>query len=124
MRVFKSKEFTRFARRERIADKALCEAIARAERGLIDADLGNGLIKQRVGRPGQGRSGGFRTLIVYRASRRSVFVYGFSKSERDNIPSGELTFWRKVAAAFLAMDEATIRAATADGEITEVLCDD
>jgi len=39
-------------------DDRLCEAVERAESGLIDANLGGGLIKQRVARLGQGRSGG------------------------------------------------------------------
>lgn len=76
---------TRFARRERIRDSSLCEAIRRAERGLIDADLGGGIIKQRVARPGQGRSGGYRTVLAYRSGDRAVFLYGFAKSERENI---------------------------------------
>ena len=62
MQTFKTKWLARFARHEGITDKSLGEAIERAERGLIDADLGGGLIKQRVARPGQGRSGGYRAL--------------------------------------------------------------
>ena len=123
MRVFKTKEFARFARREKIADAVLCDAVDRAERGLIDADLGRGLIKQRLARPGQGRSGGFRTLLVYRARTRSVFVYGFPKSERDNIDPDELVFWRKVAAAYLAMNGDKLAASIASDEITEVTWD-
>ncbi len=57
MRVFKNAWFERFARKQRIPDEALLEAVARAERGQIDADLGGGVIKQRVARRGQGRSG-------------------------------------------------------------------
>ena len=81
MRVFKSNRFHRFARKEKISDAMLCEAIERAERGLIDADLGAGLIKQRVARPGAGRSGGYRTLIFFRAETRAVFAFGFAKSD-------------------------------------------
>jgi hypothetical protein len=77
MRVYKIKGFMRFQRRERIADTTLAEAILAAERGLVDADLGGGLIKQRIARPGQGKSGGFRTLIAYRRSERAVFLFGF-----------------------------------------------
>jgi hypothetical protein len=47
VRVFVTKSFRRFQRKERIADAALSEAVRRAERGLVDADLGHGLIKQR-----------------------------------------------------------------------------
>ena len=85
MRIFKTKWFVRFARRERIKDHALLDAIARAEKGLIDADLGSGLLKQRVARAGEGRSGGYRTIIAYRAGGLAVFLYGFAKNERDNI---------------------------------------
>ena len=124
MRVFKTKEFARFARREKIADAMLCEAVERAERGIIDGDLAGGLIKQRVARPDQGRSGGFRTLIVFRAKTRSVFVNGFAKSERANIGKKELEFWRTVATAFLAMNDKLIAEAIAADELTEVICDD
>src|ERR1700683_1838925 len=60
------------------------------KRGLIDADLGSGLLKQRVARAGEGRSGGYRTIIAYRAGDRAVFLYGFAKNERDNIGDDEL----------------------------------
>lgn len=60
LRILKTKWFVRFVRRERISDSSLCEAVRRAQRGLVDADLGGGVIKQRVARPGQGRSGGYR----------------------------------------------------------------
>ena len=73
MQVFKTRWLARFARHERIPDRSLLEAIARAERGLVDADLGGGLIKQRVARKGQGRSGGYRMLIAYRTKDRAVF---------------------------------------------------
>jgi len=106
LRVFKTKDFGRFARRERIDDRRLCEAMRRAERGLVDADLGGGLIKQRVARAGQGRSGGYRTLMAYRVRTRTVFLYGFAKSERDNIGPDELEYWRKIARGFLGVNDA------------------
>ena len=48
MRVFKTKPFIRFAVREDLEDDALCEAVQRADKGLIDANLGGGVIKQRL----------------------------------------------------------------------------
>ena len=104
MRVFKTKWFVRYARRERIGDQSLCGAIERAERGIVDADLGGGVIKQRVGRAGQGRSGGYRALIAYRSGDRSVFLYGFAKNERDNIKDDELATLREIAAGWLGAD--------------------
>jgi len=64
LRIFRTKGFGRFQRKDDIDDAALREAIARAERGLIDANLGHGLIKQRVARRGEGKRGGFRTIIA------------------------------------------------------------
>ena len=90
MRIFKTKPFMRFARRERLADAVLVEALERAEKGLLAADLGGGLFKQRVARAGQGRSGGYRTLIAIRWGTRAVFLLGFAKSDRENITADEL----------------------------------
>lgn len=104
MRIFKTKWFVRFARRERIKDHALLDAVARAEEGLIDADLGSGLLKQRVARAGEGRSGGYRTIIAYRAGDRAVFLYGFAKNERDNIGDDELATIKELAAGWLRAD--------------------
>ena len=101
----------------------LCDAVLRAERGLIDADLGGEVIKQRVGRKGQGRSGGYRMLIAFRSTRRSVFVYGFAKNERDNIDSDELQTLRDLAAEWLSMNDRQIDAAIKGGQIEEVAYD-
>jgi hypothetical protein len=90
VRIFKTKWFARYARRERIGDESLHEAIERAERGLVDAELGGNVIKQRVARRGQGRSGGYRMLIAYRRGDRAMFLYSFAKSERENIDRDEL----------------------------------
>ena len=124
MRVFKIKGFARFQRRERIADKALVEAIQAAERGLVDADLGGGLIKQRIARPGQGKSGGFRTLTAYRRSERAVFLFGFAKNERDNIDDDELETLRERGQVFLALSTGQLARLLAEGDLTEVEYDE
>jgi hypothetical protein len=120
VRTFKTRWLARFARREGIADKSLREAIERAERGLIDADLGGGLIKQRVARQGQGKSGGYRTIIAYRAKERAVFLFGFAKNERENISTYELRFLRKLAENWLAADAARIQEEIEVGNIQEI----
>ena len=118
--VFKTKWLARFARRERITDGSLREAIDRAERGIVDADLGGGLIKQRVAREGRGRSGGYRMLIAWRQQGRAVFLYGFAKSEQDNISFDELASLREIAAAWLGADTDRITAAIEANELQEV----
>lgn len=120
LRVFKTKEFERYARREGVSDRQLNDAVRRAMRGLVDADLGGGLIKQRVARPGQGRSGGYRILMAFHARRRTVFVYGFAKNERDNIRPDELNFWREVASSFLSLDDNQLKTMLDAGDIKEV----
>ncbi len=97
MRIFKNAWFERFARRQKIQDATLREAVHRAERGLVDPDLNGGVIKQRVARPGQGRSGGYRTLILYRQAHRAFFVYGFAKSQQANISGEEAAAFKKAA---------------------------
>ena len=105
MRTFKTKAFTRFAEKAGISDAALCRSVQEAERGLVAAELGGGVIKQRIARPGQGKSGGFRTLILFKAGTRAVFVHGFAKNARDNIEKDELAALKKLAAELLAYDD-------------------
>jgi hypothetical protein len=124
VRIFKAKTFARFARRERIADVSLSEAIAQAERGLVDADLGGGLIKLRLARPGPGKRGGYRMLIAFRSKLRAVFLFGFAKNELDNIDDDQLSTLRETAALWLAANAQKIEQAIKDGLLIEVRDDD
>jgi hypothetical protein len=124
LRLFKTKSFARFARRERISDASLRDAVRRAERGLVDADLAGGVLKQRVARPGEGRSGGYRVLIAHRAKTRSVFLFGFAKSERENIDDDELATLRDIAKGWLEANAGALARAVADGLIQEMEYDE
>ena len=124
MRVLRTKAFSRFARKAALDDAALCKAVADAERGLIEADLGEGVMKQRIARPGRGKSSGFRTVILYRRSVRAFFVYGFAKSDRANITQDELAALRELASEMLAYDDAEITKAIESGPLIEVTCDE
>jgi hypothetical protein len=120
VRLFKTKWFARAARKDRISDASLRDAIERAQRGSIDADLGGHLIKQRVAREGQGKSGGFRVIVAFDAKTRAVFLLGFAKNERDNITSKELESLKEIAATWVSADEATINRAIKQGVLEEV----
>lgn len=124
MRVYKNRWFVKFARREGIAGARLLEAIERADAGLIDADLGGGLIKQRVAREGQGRSGGYRTIIVFRSEDRAVFLFGFAKSDRANLNADELAAYRRAAKIVLGLTLAELDIEVDAGRLTEVRDDD
>jgi hypothetical protein len=121
MRLFKTKLFARFASDNDIADDELYDAIFRAEKGLIDADLGGGVIKQRLAREGQGRSGGFRTIVLFRRADKAFFVYGFAKNDRSNIKRDELKAFRKLADTLLSLDDAALAAAMKNGTLTEIM---
>jgi hypothetical protein len=118
--VFKIKNFARFQRQERLSDEALTDAIRRAEAGLIDADLGGGLLKQRVARRGQGKSGGYRTILAYRQGDRAVFLLGFAKNMLENIAGDDLSDWRSVGRMWLRLDEAELHEAETAGKLIEV----
>ena len=120
MPIYKLKSFARFARAEDIDDGSLAEAVERAARGLIDADLGGGLIKQRVARQGRGRSGGYRVMVAYRAKGRAVFLFGFAKNERENIGPDELVFLRELAGNWLDAGTAKIQEETEAGNLQEI----
>ena len=124
MRIFKNKAFSRFARKSGIDDSSLCKAIRDAERGLLDADLGGGVIKQRVARSGGGKSGGFRTLILFRMGMLAFFVHGFAKNEQDNIDDDDLVALRKLATTMLAYNDAALGSALENKTLIEVICDE
>ena len=123
MRIFAVKTFERFRRKERIGSEVLIEAIDRASRRSIDADLGGGLIKQRVARQGEGKRGGFRTIVAHKAGKRAIFLCGFAKNAKDNIGPDELADWRLVGADLLKASDEAIKAAVAAKEMTELYYD-
>ena len=124
MNVFKTRWFVRFARQHGIEDAVLCAAIADAETGLIDADLGGGVIKQRIARPNEGKSGGFRSIVLFRLGDKAFFIYGFPKSARGNIRKDELTGFKGLADVMLRYDKAALAKALKSGALVEVKCNE
>lgn len=120
MRIFKSGWFQRFARKEGIADGVLREAVARAEKGQIDAELGGEVIKLRIARPGQGSSKGYRTIVLFRRATRAFFVYGFAKSHRANINSEEKEQFKEFARHVLGMTDKQLGDLLKRGDFVEV----
>ncbi len=124
MKIYKSKWFVRFARKERIPDAKLCEAVQNAEKGVIDADYGDGLIKQRIARPGEGKSGGYRSIILFKKGERSFFVYGFAKSDRDNIDESDERDFKDLAKVLLDTSDEQLADLIEAGKYQEVQCDE
>jgi hypothetical protein len=123
MRIFKNAWFGRFARKEKISPDVLLEAVDRAEKGLVDADLGGGVIKQRIARPGEGKSKGYRSIVLYRRGDKSFFVYGFPKSDLGNIRDDEAEQFKRAAKLVLALSDEQIRLLIENGQFEEVMKD-
>jgi hypothetical protein len=102
-RVFKTRYFTRWMRKTALTDPVLCEAIYEMIAGLIDADLGGGVLKKRVALPGGGKSAGTRTLVATNKDDRWFFVFGFEKNVRANVTAKELEALQTLAADLLKL---------------------
>lgn len=120
MSVYVTKEFARFARRAGLADAKLLQAAQDVAAGRYDADLGGGVFKQRAAREGGGKSGGFRTIILFRVGGHSFFAHGFAKSDKANVSAKELKALKRLADVLLGFSEEQLKAAQAVGELTEV----
>ena len=121
MKVFQNAWFGRFARKEKISADALWDAVERAENGQVDADLGGGVIKQRIARPGESKSKGYRSIVLFRKGESSFFVYGFSKSELGNIRNDEEAQFKKMAKHVLSLTDAQLSELVANGQFEEVV---
>ena len=124
MKLHKTPQFNRWARKNDLEDNDLCNAAREMAKGLYEADLGGGLFKKRIARSGQGKSSGFRTMIASNRKDRWVFLYGFAKNERSNISSKEQEALRKVAGDLLTATLKTIKTMTLNNKLMEVDCDE
>jgi hypothetical protein len=112
--------FSRFLRKQRIDLLALFTALDRAAKGQVDANLGGSLIKQRVARSGQGKSGGYRAVIAYRRGEVAVFLYGFAKNERDNIGQSDLEALKAYGHLYLGFTSGQLDASVKSGALLEL----
>lgn len=124
MSVYVTKEFARFARKTGLTKAKLHQAARDVAAGHFDADLGGGVFKQRVARDGGGKSGGFRTIILFRVRSHSFFAHGFAKSDKANVSTKELKALKRLADVLLGFSEEQLVAAQAAGEVSEVESDD
>lgn len=115
IRVFALKGFVRFARRMHVSDDALWEAVLSPP----DADLGGGLYKFRIARPGEGARGGGRALVALRVGRRAVLMFGWEKKDMENITAKELKVYRILAKRYLEFTDGEMSIAVNDGTLQE-----
>jgi hypothetical protein len=120
VRVFKNRWFFRFAAKKGIQDGELKEMVNKLEAGQAKADLGGGVYKVRVARPGSGKSGGYRIIVFFRSGDRTFFVYGFAKSTRNNLTEGELKAYKEAAKEYLGMTADQLEDRIKHGQLVEL----
>lgn len=124
MTVYATKAFSRFAGKADLEDGDLLTAAEAVMAGRFDADLGGGVFKQRVAREGGGKSGGFRTILLFRVGGHCFFAHGFAKNEKANVSVKELKALKKLADTLLGLSAEDIETAVNAGELRELVDDD
>jgi hypothetical protein len=119
-RVFKTRLFCRWMRKTALTDEMLCLAVQEMQKGLIDADLGAGVLKKRVAVAGHGKRGGTRTLVATNKDTRWLFLFGFEKKARANIRADEKEALQALAQDWLARSNAELDQALATGALEEI----
>jgi hypothetical protein len=120
VRLFKSKQFARFCRREKIEDAALRVAVLELADGLVEANLGGGVYKKRLAREGQGKRGGYRVILFYRKDDRTIFQFGFAKSETDNVGDDALRNLKAAARLILSKHDNDLDKLVNGGTLVEI----
>ena len=119
MRTFKTSWFAHFAKKEQIGDDKLLKIVTELEERQFEADLGGGVIKKRLARPGQGKSGSFRLIICFRSEFRTLFIYAYAKSDQSDIAPNDLRTFRVAARRLFALTDLELDQAVAAGRLLE-----
>jgi hypothetical protein len=122
-RVLETRRFGRWARKAGLPERVLCKAVEEMSEGLIDADLGGGVVKKRVPVPGRGKRGGARTVVATNRLDRWVFLFGFEKNERADVTPDELEALKQLASDLLECPARELDARVRAGVLREI-CDD
>lgn len=120
IRVFKTRHFSRWMQKTQLTDAALSNAVVEMAQGLIDADLGGGIIKKRIGLAGRGKRGGVRTLLATNKGSRWFFIFGFKKNDSSNIADDELEALMDLAEQLLVRTDKQLDIAVQDGALQEI----
>lgn len=118
-----TRQFSRWLRKTELTESALCLAVAEMSSGLIDADMGGGVLKKRVAMPGRGKSGSARTLLATNRASRWFFVFGFEKNERANVTGKEIEALQQLAADLLRLSPSQLDAHVGSDALKEICHD-
>ena len=116
LRVFAFKDVARFARKFQISAEGIWDTV----RSQPDADLGGGLYKYRIARPGEGSRGGGRVLIALKIGSRAILMFAWEKKDMENIKPNEVKAFRGVARLYLGYSDAQMDSLVKDRVLVEI----
>lgn len=111
-------------KKQNMKDSALLDAVEEFERGLRGADQGGNVFKKRLPAPGRGKSGGYRTLIMFNYGDRLIFAEGLAKknltSTLTDFKDEVVELQKRNAATYLRWSSEQIEAALTHNVLAEV----
>ncbi len=120
MIILNTKWFRKWAKKNKLTDYDLIDAVGNFQKGLSSTELGSNLFKIRVARKNRGKSAGFRTIIAYQENDRTIFLYGFAKNDKSNIDKKELITLKTLGRDLLCLNSDQIKIAQEDGLLFEL----
>lgn len=123
-KVFKTHPFSRWAKDVELTDEDLCCAVEEMLAGLVDADLGGGLVKKRIRLAGRGKRGGARVIVATRRSDRWFFVFGFAKNDRESIDHDDRRRLATLARRLIGLSDAELATPAWRDALEEIRCND
>ena len=120
MKRLSTKWFKKWSKKVKLSNQNLLDVINALESGLSTADLGHHLFKVRVKREHGGKSSGFRTIILFKADDRAIFLFGFGKNEKENIDKNELQYFKKLGDDLLSLNSKQLKTAISQKVLFEL----
>ncbi len=120
MRTFKIKVFSKWAKKAGLSDEALKKALEEIDQGLFEADLGRHLFKKRIAKSGQGKRGGYRTIVLFKKNQTAFFLYGFEKNKKSNLSKQELEGYKMLSDDLLKLKSEELAKGVEQGLFLEV----
>jgi hypothetical protein len=120
VRILKTPLFAKWAKKEKLLDKPLWQAVQEMEQGLVDANLGGHIYKKRISLQGRGKRGGARSILAYQVKEKALFIYGFAKNEKATISAEDLKIAKTFAREWLGYSSEQLDKLVKDGKLYEV----
>ena len=116
----KTKQFSKWASKQKIPKNELTTALAEIQAGNFETNLGGHIYKKRIQFEGKGKSGSGRTIVCFKKDDRAIFIHGFAKNEKSNLSKKELFALKEFSKILLGLSVEEINTAIENGDFIEV----